>query len=293
MPRRNRKQKVMALAGVCGYDLRDEFALKKEPNSFSDVSRYCRNVSNNLELALPPFSNPAENLARFTTDEHGNNIKIKFDHGTTTLGFKYQGGVVLAVDSRATGGAFIGSQSMKKIVEINDYLLGTLAGGAADCVYWDRVLAKQCRLYELKNGERISVAAASKLMANMVYNYKGMGLSMGMMICGWDKRGPGLYYVDSDGTRTEGKLFSVGSGSVYAFGVLDTGYRWDLTDEQAYELGRRSIYHATHRDAYSGGIVRVYHMTAQGWRRISDEDCKDLHYKYAAEKEAAIASTSH
>lgn len=77
---------------------------------------------------------------------------------------------------------------MKKIVEINDYLLATLAGGAADCVYWDRVLAKQCRMYELRNRERISVAAASKLMANMVYNYKGMGLSMGMMIAGWDKR---------------------------------------------------------------------------------------------------------
>jgi 20S proteasome alpha/beta subunit len=34
------------------------------------------------------------------------------------------------------------------------------------------------RLYELKNKERISVAAASKLLANMVYRYKGMGLSM-------------------------------------------------------------------------------------------------------------------
>jgi 20S proteasome alpha/beta subunit len=77
---------------------------------------------------------------------------------------------------------------MKKIIEINDYLLGTMAGGAADCVYWDRVLTKQCRIYELRNRERISVAAASKLMANMVYNYKGMGLSMGMMIAGWDKR---------------------------------------------------------------------------------------------------------
>jgi len=77
-----------------------------------------------------------------------------------------------------------------------------------------------------------------------------------MMLAGWDKRGPGLYYVDSEGTRTPGKVFSVGSGSVFAFGVLDSGYRWDLTDEQAYELGRRSIYHATHRDAYSGGIIR-------------------------------------
>jgi hypothetical protein len=34
------------------------------------------------------------------------------------------------------------------------------------------------RLYELRNKERISVAAASKLLANMVYAYKGMGLSM-------------------------------------------------------------------------------------------------------------------
>lgn len=32
------------------------------------------------------------------------------------------------------------------------------------------------------------MAAASKLMANMVYNYKGMGLSMGMMLAGIDKR---------------------------------------------------------------------------------------------------------
>ncbi len=31
------------------------------------------------------------------------------------------------------------------------------------------------------------MAAASKVLANMVYYYKGMGLSMGTMICGWDK----------------------------------------------------------------------------------------------------------
>lgn len=40
--------------------------------------------------------------------DDGKPIKIKLDHGTTTLGFMYQGGVVLAVDSRATGGQYIG-----------------------------------------------------------------------------------------------------------------------------------------------------------------------------------------
>ena len=54
-----------------------------------------------------------------------------------------KGGVLLAVDSRATGGMYIGSGSVKKIIEINKFLLGTMAGGADDCTYWERVLSKQ------------------------------------------------------------------------------------------------------------------------------------------------------
>lgn len=41
-------------------------------------------------------------------------------------------------------------------------------------------LGKECRLHELRNKERISVAAASKILSNIVYGYKGMGLSMVM-----------------------------------------------------------------------------------------------------------------
>jgi len=110
---------------------------------------------------------------------------------------------------------------VKKVIEINKFLLGTMAGGAgtrilplpgpiltllfpADCQYWETYLGIQCRLHELRNRERISVAAASKYLSNLVYGYKGMGLSMvrriqvfsmiviemyfqGTMICGWDK----------------------------------------------------------------------------------------------------------
>lgn len=112
---------------------------------------------------------------------------------STSVPSQFQHGVIVAVDSRATAGSYIASQTVKKVIEINPYLLGTMAGGAADCSFWERLLARQCRIYELRNKERISVAAASKLLANMVYQYKGMGLSMGTMVCGWDKRGPGKY----------------------------------------------------------------------------------------------------
>ena len=67
---------------------------------------------------------------------------------------------------------------MKKVIEINPQLLGTMAGGAADCQFWERNLGRQCRLYELANGKRITVRGASKLLANTMFSYRGMGLSM-------------------------------------------------------------------------------------------------------------------
>jgi 20S proteasome subunit beta 5 len=75
---------------------------------------------------------------------------------------------------------------------------------------------------------------ASKLLANILYSYRGMGLLVGTMIVGWDETvienlmlqwecfilcantnnnvvigfkftGPGLYYVDNEGIRLKGK----------------------------------------------------------------------------------------
>jgi len=106
------------------------------------------------------------------------------------------------------------SQTVRKIIEINPYMLGTMAGGAADCQFWHRNLGTkvflflliiitcitpllsranigsdlQCRLHELSNKRRISIAGASKLLANILYSYRGMGLSIGTMIAGWDEK---------------------------------------------------------------------------------------------------------
>ncbi|KAM6948992.1 proteasome subunit beta type-5 [Aplochiton taeniatus] len=239
---------------------------------------YSSTPDDSLNFAIKASLNP--------TDEEGPERKIEFLHGTTTLAFKFQRGVIVAVDSRATAGSYIASQTVKKVIEINPYLLGTMAGGAADCSFWERLLARQCRIYELRNKERISVAAASKLLANMVYQYKGMGLSMGTMVCGWDKRGPGLYYVDSEGNRVCGDLFAVGSGSMYAYGIVDSGLRQDMSVEEACDLGRRAIYQATYRDAYSGGQVNLYHVHGEGWTRVSQDDVLKLHHQFQAEGQA-------
>uniref|UniRef100_V9L6X0 Proteasome subunit beta n=1 Tax=Callorhinchus milii TaxID=7868 RepID=V9L6X0_CALMI len=231
--------------------------------------------------AVPAGLDPVEFVKPYTEGESG--VQIRLHHGTTTMAFKFQHGVIVAVDSRASAGSYIATQAANKVIEINPYLLGTMSGSAADCMYWERKLAMHCRIYRLRNKQRISVCAASKLLANMVSEYRGMGLSMGTMICGWDKKGPELYYVDETGLRLSGERFCTGSGSTYAYGVLDSGHRQDMGVEEAYQLAQRAIYHATHRDAYSGGKVNMYHMREDGWIKVSQEDVGDLHYKYAAE----------
>ncbi|RZC74666.1 hypothetical protein C5167_050147 [Papaver somniferum] len=181
---------------------------------------------------------------------------VKPARGTTTLAFIFKEGVMVAADSRASMGGYISSQSVKKIIEINPYMLGTMAGGAADCQFWHRNLGVKCRLHELANKRRISVTGASKLLANILYSYRGMGLSVGTMIAGWDEKGPGLYYVDSEGGRLKGTRFSVGSGSPYAYGVLDNG---------AY---------------VNWYLCVVYYVGPDGWKKMSGNDVGELHYSY-------------
>lgn len=277
---------------MCEYVGSDILDIGKRPNSkhccFESYTLSDPSILGNSDMLLvPSVENPAKFVRSNFASVCGNSDaeqEVKFAKGTTTLAFKFKDGIIVSVDSRSTMGAYIASGTVKKVIEINPFLLGTMAGGAADCSFWERNLGMQCRLYELRNGRRISVASASQLLANTMSSYRGYGLSMGTMITGWDETGPQLYYVDDDGTRLKGKYFSVGSGSTYAYGVLDTHYRSDLTVDEAIDLGKRAIYHATHRDAYSGGVNNLYLVTSTGWKKIHAIDVNDMHYEFEEEK---------
>lgn len=78
------------------------------------------------------------------------------------------------------------------------------------------------------------MAGASKILVDFLYHYKDYGLSVGTMICGWDKTGPQIYYVDNDGTRLKAderrSYFSVGSRKflcLWCIGsIVSLGYDW-------------------------------------------------------------------
>ncbi|KHJ77453.1 peptidase, T1 family [Oesophagostomum dentatum] len=131
----------------------------------------------------PPLGIQAKD---FVATHFGKDAKnMQFRKGTTTLAFIYEpatakdkGGIVVAVDSRASSGEYISSKSVMKILDIGDHMVATMAGGAADCQFWTRTVAKYCNLFELREKTQITVAAASKYFANVLYGYRGMGLSV-------------------------------------------------------------------------------------------------------------------
>lgn len=117
-------------------------------------------------------------------------------------------------------------------------------------------------------------------------------MSMGSRTCG-----PRIIYVCSDGLRLQGELFSVGSGSPYAYSILDSSVYWGMSVQEATEVAREAVYRATYRDAYSGNNVDLYHVTAKGWRRRERENLKEEYYREKervaerkAEKKAILKS---
>ncbi|EYB85095.1 hypothetical protein Y032_0305g1969 [Ancylostoma ceylanicum] len=140
-------------------------------------------VPNMFAFPQPPLGIQAKD---FVATHFGKDAKnMQFRRGTTTLAFIYEpatandkGGIVVAVDSRASSGEYISSKSVMKILDIGDHMVATMAGGAADCQFWTRTVAKYCNLFELREKTQITVAAASKYFANVLYGYRGMGLSV-------------------------------------------------------------------------------------------------------------------
>ena len=42
----------------------------------------------------------------------------------------------------------VASNQVHKVIEVNPFLLGTMAGGAADCYFWERRMGVECRSAE-------------------------------------------------------------------------------------------------------------------------------------------------
>uniref|UniRef100_A0A8C8MPD6 Proteasome subunit beta n=1 Tax=Oncorhynchus tshawytscha TaxID=74940 RepID=A0A8C8MPD6_ONCTS len=275
----------MALQDVCSFQ---DTPMCHRWNTPSSVPFRCDNRHSSLSSLSTSPSPPTRR-------------PFPLSHGTTTLAFVFQGGVIASADTRASCSGLVSCPSVQKILPIHSHLLVTTSGSGADCMPLERILLLSHMLEPFKGTD---VCVAAILSGSDVEEVRtGMSASDSCsqddltgrasdrtrhavtdgnltLSLASDRCGPKLFYVCSDGTRLQGEFFSVGSGSPYAYAVLDGGVRWSLREE-AISLAREIVYRATHRDAYSGNCVDLFHITAQGY---SHRDREDLREEYHREK---------
>ncbi len=187
--------------------------------------------------------------------------------GTTTVGLIAKDCVVLASDQRATMGFLIANKTAKKIFKITDRIGATIAGSVADAQSIMDLLSAEAKLFEIQRGRPIRVKALTRLLSNIMFQGRGLYM-LQCVVGGYDDEGAQVYFTDYVGSVIPDKFVSTGSGSPVALGVLEVGYKEDLTKKKAIELGVHAVAAAIERDAASGNSILVSVIDKDGYQEI-------------------------
>ena len=198
-------------------------------------------------------------------------------HGTTTIGLMCKDCVILAADKRATAGNLIVNKKTDKIYEINDSLAITMAGTVSDAQLLSKLIKAELNLKQIRSGRESTVKEAANLLAGMVYgNIRKMSMIPGVshfLMGGKDETGFYLFDIFADGSLTdENEYITSGSGSVMAFGVLETLYKPDMTIDEGISLAIKCVNAAMQRDSASGNGISIVTITEKGIERVLDKN---------------------
>jgi proteasome beta subunit len=189
--------------------------------------------------------------------------------GATTIGVVCADGVVLASEKRVSYGYFIASKGGKKVFKITDNIGAACAGLVSDMQMLIREMEAYAKLFTLDVGRSISVRSAAKLMSNLLFNRRLAPLITQTIVGGIDEEGPTLYVMDMLGSVIPDKYAVVGSGTEIAIGVLEEGYKENMTMAEAKELVVRAMKSAISRDILSGDGTDFLFITKNGMQEES------------------------
>merc|ERR1712039_1034591 len=164
--------------------------------------------------------------------------------GTTIMALKYDGGVVMAADTRTSTGDYVANRASRKISKVHDKIFVCRCGSAADTQALTGFVQNYLGQHAVELGKLPTVNTAANLFKMIAYNNKDR-LMAGLIIAGWDeKRGGQVYSIPLGGAVIPVDYACDGSGSGYISGFVDEFYRPNMTKAEALELCRKAVSHA-------------------------------------------------
>ena len=182
--------------------------------------------------------------------------------GTTTVGMVCKDGIVLAADKRATAGHMIVDKRADKVHIISDDFAVTIAGNVSDAQLMIKLTRAELKLKEVRTYKKPSAKEGANLLGGILYSsIRRPSMLPGIahfLLGGKDVHGLHLYDLFPDGSITRITDFiSSGSGSVFAYGVLETQWKKDMSTDDAVALAVKAVNTALQRDSASGNGIDV------------------------------------
>ncbi|VDN07106.1 unnamed protein product [Thelazia callipaeda] len=189
------------------------------------------------------------------------------DMGTTLIAMEFNGGVVVATDSRTSSGSYISSRATDKITPVTDRMVVCRSGSAADTQAVADIVKYYIEIYSLMEEKDIGIGRSAQVFRNFLYKYRD-SLSASVLVLGYDDvEGGQLYAIPLGGYVTRQRCASSGSGSTFVQGFLDSQWEPDMTAEKCKELVLNAVALATNRDGSSGGVIRLAVIDKDGTHR--------------------------
>jgi proteasome beta subunit len=208
-------------------------------------------------------------------------------HGTTVLGLKFEGGILMAGDRRATAGNLIADAKMRKVFAADEYSAIAIAGTAGQAIELVKLFQLELEHYEKITGDRLSLEGKANRLAQMIRGNLPaamQGLVVVPLFGGYDEaRDEGrIFYYDATGGRWEEEDFqTTGSGSLPAKNSLKKRWRAGLSRDQALRVAAEALIDAAEDDSATGGpdtARGIYPVmivvTADGADETSEDDVR-------------------
>jgi proteasome beta subunit len=192
--------------------------------------------------------------------------------GTTTVGLVGKDAVILGSERRATMGHLIAHKDTRKIYRIDQNLGLTTAGLVGDAQLLVKYMRAEIELRRLKTGREVSVRAAANLLGNILHGARYAPYYVGLILGGMDRSGPGVWSLDAAGGAIPDDFISVGSGSPFAYGVLEDRYRKEMSAGDAIDVALLSLRAAQARDSASGDGYAIAVIDSGGYRELGGEE---------------------
>ena len=201
------------------------------------------------------------------------NINKLVKKGTTTVGLVCKDGIVLVADKRSSAGYMVANKKEPKIHKISDYMAITMAGLVSDAQLITKLIRAELRLKKIRTSKEATVKQAANLLGGILYqNIRKMSMVPGIvsfLLGGKDNTGFRLYELGIDGSITfRDDYCSTGSGSPYAYGVLETLYTPGMSTQQGIDVALKALNAALQRDMPTGDGIDVFTITNEGVKKI-------------------------